>query len=67
MHLRFLAAVVLNTCMPLRVRGYGDPGSFLLSPGSEGNQPEVDSQDPVGQQLVTLTRGLWVLQPFDPL
>lgn len=28
MHLRFLAAASLNTYMPLRVRGCGDPGSF---------------------------------------
>lgn len=61
MHLRFPAAAVLNTYMPLRVRGYGDLGCFLLSPTSEGNQLEVEGQGPEGQQLViqlALTRGL---------
>lgn len=70
MHLGFLAAAVLNTYVPLRVRGYGDPGSFLLSPTSEGNQLEVKCPGPVGQQLVTrlaLTRVLWLLQTCDPL
>lgn len=71
MYLRFLAAAALNTCVPLRARGCGDPESFLLSPSSKGdNQLEVECQGPVGQQQVTwlaLARGLWLLQPRDPL